>query len=324
MKKTTSLLVFVFLFHTVCISQSLTWYRFDKTFITATYPDSAMGQLSFRNFHPAANVHDTSCGGDDGELHIGMRLPEVNLPTGQMPITNAPKDADANWGLVAELPNASHGNGPSRLTTLTGKPITFHGYFRVWDEGHGAGASPASNPHHVFEIHPAWGFDGTGVSFTKKNLVASMTDYSGYGASKFKPMFKAISSGAWPLAYQDGQTFFLGLVKNANFYQLPVIPTSARTIDGGHEFTVEVFSDAAMKHSVFENLNVITTTGSPIDAGLQIGKKTFLLGFFSVNLKKALGLSTGAHSPDTAVSVSGALEFFAFGIALNKAATSCL
>lgn len=44
---------------------------------------------------------------------IGMRLPEVNLPSGQMSLTNTPTGSDPNWGLVAELPNANLGNGPA-------------------------------------------------------------------------------------------------------------------------------------------------------------------------------------------------------------------
>lgn len=222
MKRLAPSLLLLFVCSSVCFSQSLTWYRFDKTFISNHYSTSAIGSLPFSNSHRAGTVHSTSCGGKDGELHIGMRLPEVNLPSGQMPLTDTSTGTDSNWGLVAELPNANQGNGPARLGLLAGKPIMFHGYFRVWDEGHGTGDTPPSNPHHVFEVHPAWGFNGTGVSFSRKNLIASIASYRGYGATKFKPMFKNFRDEVWPLAYQDGETLFLGLVKNANFYQLPV------------------------------------------------------------------------------------------------------
>jgi hypothetical protein len=87
------------------------FYRFDKTFISNNYSDSAIGNLTVNQFHPAGNVHSTSCGGNDGELHIGFRLPEVGLPPNQMPLTAPPSGTDANWGAVAELPNASAGNG---------------------------------------------------------------------------------------------------------------------------------------------------------------------------------------------------------------------
>lgn len=323
MKRTTFVLLTVLFLQTICFSQALTWYRFDNTFISNSYSNSAIGNLSFNNFHPAGNVHSTSCGGNDGELHIGMRLPEVALPAAQMPLTNAPSGTDPNWGLVAELPNASQGNGPSKLAQLSGQPITFQGYFRVWDEGHGSGASPPSNPHHVFEMHPAWGFKGGIVTFMQKNLVASMASYQGYGATKFKPMFQEFTNQVWPLAYQDGQTLFVGLKKNANFYQLPVRVTGITSVTGGHEVKVEVFSNQAMTASVFPSLTVITVSGSPIDTQLHAGQKTFLLGFFSVNLKKALDASAGAHTPQTAISVGNALEFFAFGIAVNGAVSSC-
>jgi hypothetical protein len=36
-----------------------------------------------------------------------------------------------------------------RVNSLTGN-------FRVWDEGHAVGSFYPRNPHHVFEVHPAW------------------------------------------------------------------------------------------------------------------------------------------------------------------------
>jgi hypothetical protein len=150
-----------------------------------------------------------------------------------------------------------------------------------------------------------------------------MANYSGYGATKFKPMFTHFKNRVWPVAYQDGQTLFLGLVKNANFYQLPAKVKSITSVSGGHEIKIEVFSNQAMTTSVFPFLTAITVSGSPIDSGMHVGQKAFLLGFFSVNLKKAMDASSGAHSEATAVSVNDALEFFVFGIAVNGAVTSC-
>src|SRR5262245_43527431 len=106
-------LLIVLLFQSLTLGQTITWYRFDMTFISNHFSDSAFGDITATTFHPAANVHSTSCGGNDGELHIGFRLPEVQLPGSQMPLTGPPNGTDPNWGLVAELPNASLGNGPS-------------------------------------------------------------------------------------------------------------------------------------------------------------------------------------------------------------------
>jgi hypothetical protein len=196
MKRYLSLLALL-LCASLCAGQNVTFYRFDKTFISNNYSDSAIGNLTVNQFHPAGNVHSTSCGGNNGELHIGFRLPEVGLPGNQMPLTAPPSGTDANWGAVAELPNASAGNGPSLLTQLAGTPITFHGYFRVWDEGHGQGASPPSNPHHVLEVHPAWGFDGGSIHFMRQDLVKKMPGFWSYGLAKYRPMFQSFSNGEW-------------------------------------------------------------------------------------------------------------------------------
>ncbi len=48
-------------------------YRFSKTFITAHYTQgNPIGILAASASSPAKNVHPISCGGKDGELHIGV------------------------------------------------------------------------------------------------------------------------------------------------------------------------------------------------------------------------------------------------------------
>jgi hypothetical protein len=238
-----------------------------------------------------------------------------------MPLTDSPDGDDNDWGLVAELPNTKSGNGKAKLAQLAGEPIKFFGYFRVWDEGHGAGASPPSNPHHVFEIHPAWGFSGTGVSFMRKDLVRPMASYSGYGLTKLKPLFKSLNNGEWPLAFRSADTLNVGLLKFSNFYQIAAKVTDIATVNGGHEVTVDVFSNPTTR--IYSGLTAITASGTPIDGTLSVGQKITLLGFFSVNLKKALDGSSGANSEADAVSVKDAVEFFIFGRAVNPAVQTC-
>jgi hypothetical protein len=315
--------VALFLSAGLCVGQSVTYYRFDKTFISNNYSDSAIGNLTVTGFHPAANVHGTSCGGDDGELHIGFRLPEVNLPIAQMPLTAPPSGTDVNWGAVAELPNASEGNGPSLLAQLAGMSVTFHGYFRVWDEGHGVGQVFVSNPHHIFEVHPAWGFDGGSVHFMQKDLIKTMSGYRGYGRAKYVPMFQAFSNGTWPRAYQNGQRLYLGLVKNANFYQIPVKVKSIVDINGGHSVTLDVYSSATSANPVYRGLTATTVSGSSVDTDLTLNQRVILLGFFSVNLKKAMEESAAAHTKPHAVSVKDAIEFFVFGTTSGAGVGTC-
>lgn len=65
----------------------------------------------------------------------------------------------------------------------------------------------------------------------------------------------------------------------------------------------------------------MTADGSPIDDAPKVWQKTFLLGLFSVNLKKAMDASEGAGSEDDAVFVGRALEFFVFGPAVATCST---
>jgi hypothetical protein len=84
-----------------------------------------------------------------------------------------------------------------------------------------------------------------------------------------------------------------------------------------------VFSDKAISKLVYSGLTAVTADGSPIDDTLKVGQKTFLLGFFSVNLKKAMDDSGGAGSEEEAVSIKDALEFFVVGAAASSAIASC-
>jgi hypothetical protein len=308
---------------TLAQQPKLTWYPFDTTFISARYANSAIGEVPAKASQAAKSVHAEICGGDDAELHIGIKLADVGLAANQMPLTGPVVAGDSGWGIVAELPNGKLADGPAKFAKLAGKPITFTGYFRVWDEGHAKGAVHPSNPHHVFEVHPAWAFRGAGVSFSRVDLVASMGKYRGFGAKKFKELLSAVSAEKWPLAYQDEGKLFVGLAKDQNFYQLPVEVKAKKSVSGGHEWTLDVFTDKAISKLFYSGLTAVTADGSPIDDSLKIGQKSFLLGFFSVNLKKALDASEGAGSEAKAVPVKEALEFFVFGVARNSAVESC-
>jgi len=110
-----------------------------------------------KKFRPAKTIHSETCGGNDAEIHIGIKENDIDLIDDQMPASGSVGPA-TKWGIVAELPNAKSGDGQARLKDVENQSASFIGYFRVWDEGHAVGAVQPSNPHHVFEIHPAWAF----------------------------------------------------------------------------------------------------------------------------------------------------------------------
>jgi hypothetical protein len=133
------------------------WFKFNKAFINAQYAnDEAFGTIKAQTWGAAKTVHSTKCGGIDGELHIGALDDGIDLPTSQTPISSKASADDNDWGVVFELPDAKSGKGPATLSKHMGQTVTFNGYFRVWNEGHWKGQVHPSNPHHVFDVHPAW------------------------------------------------------------------------------------------------------------------------------------------------------------------------
>lgn len=303
-------------------AQTYNWHEFSKDFISANYPNGiAIGSLRAKSWAAAANVHPTKCGGQDGELHIGIFNSGLDQ---QSPAPSVAEGTENDWGIVAELPDANAANGPGVLSQHKTGSVVFHGYFRVWDEGHSVGAVHASNPHHVFEVHPAWGFDVEGgPSFEDRGLVAAMTGYAGYGATKFRPVFDGMDAEEWPLVYQDASSLHVLLIKAENFYQLPVIVREVLPFAGGHEATVDVYSDKAFKHLRHKGLRCLTVEGSEYDTLWKTNDRVFLLGFFSVNLQKALDAVGTASQESDAVPASDALEFFVFGVATKSALVTC-
>jgi hypothetical protein len=63
---------------------------------------------------------------------------------------------------------------------------------------------------------------------------------------------------------------------------------------------------------VFQGL-VVNMLSNSWSNSLSVGKKTFFLGLFSVNPRKAMDFAAGHRGEDEAVSAIPALEFFAFG-----------
>jgi hypothetical protein len=90
--------------------------------------------------------------------------------------------------------------------------------------------------------------------------------------------------------------------------------TGRQSITGGTEFTFDVYSSKQFGTVVYQGLRGVSVTGSVLGAPLNVGDRLTVLGFFSVNLKRALdALPTTANAPGTAWTVKDALEFFVFG-----------
>lgn len=303
-------------------AQTLTWYKFSKSYIQQNYSsDSAIGKLKAAKFSPGPThfpkpATGEGCGGTDFEIHLGVQDKDMTKPNGVSAATG-PMSSVANWGVVAEPANvvSSARNDYDAFAT---KPISFTGYYRVWNEGHDHGSTAPSNPNHVLELHPAWQYTSGSKSKSMLSSVRPPKMYAGYGASHFRPLLTSIDSKHWLKAYQDSNFVYVQLMKADNFYQLPVKVTDIQDVSGGKVALVDVFSDANHTNQIYQSLKVIVAAGSPYATKLAVGQKTFILGIFSVNLRRAIDLSAGAKKSSPA-SVKDALEFFAFGRPLNPA-----
>jgi hypothetical protein len=324
MKRVLLGLAILSLITTTSAQQPTKWYKFSKVFIDEHYsPDSAIGKLAATAVSPAASVHSISCGGNDGELHIGIaeKAVEWSQPS-KIPFSANADEEDSEFGIVAEPVNLASGTKSSAMA-LKGNAASFTGYFRLWNEGHDAGAVHPSNPHHVLELHPVWGFDGADKHFSSPTSIRSMTGFQGYGASKFKPLLEGLAEEGWLHTYEDDDFVFVELQKAENFYQLPVKIKSVKDITGGVEATADVFSDENRTKLVLSDLRIVSNKGSRIATRLTNGEEIkFLLGVFSVNLRAAMEQAKGHKSEDDAVFAPSALEFFAYGVPLEHAVAS--
>ncbi len=310
---------------TTALAQGLHWFLFNKAFILTHYAtDSAVGSVRANKWHRAATIHPSSCGGKDAELHVGSLAYELDVPDTQKPVTEPEPFEDQAFGLTYELPNAAQGDGPDILDSLAGTAVMFHGYWRVWNEGHDVGVVYPSNPHHVLELHPAWAFSAGSTTFDQPDLVARIPSFRGYSASQFRLVVNSMHDNAWPRVYQTERAIAVAMQQFHNFYQIPVIVRAVTTITDGHEVTLDVYSSTTYANRIYQGLRGITVSGSPIDGGLAVGNRRVLVGIVSVNLRRALSaVPTAATSRTTAVHVADAVEFFIFGQTSGAGVVTC-
>jgi hypothetical protein len=292
------------------------WFKFNKNFVQQHVNESTgFGSLSVSVSHPAGNVHSVSCGGQDGELHIGVLDVEVTDAGGQG-VSGVPNQNDAKWGLVVEPVNLK-GNDQNDISTVSQGQAEYAGFFRVWNEGHYKGVVYPSNPHHVLELHPNWSYRGSGIDSDRTASVHPMSGFAGYGATKVRPLLQSVAKDGWLQTYEDSNFVYINLRKADNFYQLPVTITSISDVDGGRQAIVDVYSDAAHRRRIYEGLTV-NMLSDDFSNGLSESDKTFFLGIFSVNPRRALTLASG-HGPNDPADASKALEFFSYGFPHEKA-----
>ena len=116
------------------LSAQTKWYKFDKGFIQSHFGSdgSAIGSLKVSAMHPAKNVHTVSCGGNDGELHIGIAESDLGSASNGHPVSAFAADDDSGFGIVAEPPNMKAASPyVTKIEGADGDAAAFYGYFRV-------------------------------------------------------------------------------------------------------------------------------------------------------------------------------------------------
>jgi hypothetical protein len=87
-------------------------YRFSKAFISSHYAQgNPIGKLAASASSPAKSVHRTRCGGNDGELHIGLSADAVDNHGDAI---SGPANDPEQFGIVAEPPSVT----PSARTAI--------------------------------------------------------------------------------------------------------------------------------------------------------------------------------------------------------------
>jgi len=133
-----------------------------------------------------SSAHSIQKGGNDGDIHMAGRAPEVQLP------------------MVAEIMNAKLDGESASVKLMNGTspganvPIT--GVWRIWFEHPSTTAQtqgtsvpvPANaNPDHVFEIHPITKFDGQDISDSSLVPIVDPKGGASYEAYAAKVAFPA-------------------------------------------------------------------------------------------------------------------------------------
>ncbi len=235
--------------------------------------------------------HRISSGGDDGDIHMAGRAPEIQLP------------------LVAEILNARM--EPQAMSLLkqstSSHPVSVTGVWRLWFEhlgkadqvqGNPVAVPSDSNPAHLFEIHPITVFDGEGV--VDKTLVP-IPGYTAYDAKKAFSFYEdnpaTISASSSGISIAAGR----GMYNYAEFVIEPVGIPQAR--DGGFVVLAKVLSSDDAEEEVASDVRRMVFVDKS-DAANQLaklpkGNRLHVLGIPRVSLEEVSAI----------VQKSGANEF---------------
>lgn len=178
------------------------WLKANKNHVTV--------RVSCRLEESLKSPHGISSSGNDGDIHMACRCPDIGLP------------------MVAEIVNARQFR-PVVDAAFQGaqdkKTETLTGVWRLWLEhppksgsqtqGATVPAPGSSNPDHVFEIHPLTQFGG-------EDLRAGFVPIPGYSAYPAKKAFDYYEKREFTVSRKSGFTAIEGGTAKLNYATFPL------------------------------------------------------------------------------------------------------
>ena len=237
--------------------------------------------------------HRIGSSGDDGDVHMAGRAPEVQLPM-VVEIMNAGMDAQSS---SFDLMNS----------TPAGQNINLEGVWRIWFEHPSTGDQtqgdpvdvPAnSNPDHVFEIHPVTSFGGNDIADTSLvpivNPNNSSNSYQAYDANTAFGNYEKLTS---TISVSDTAVSITAKKAGYNYTEFILEPAGAvQTGDNGVFVLANVYDVSDEETPVTRNRRMVFVDNSePAKAlkNLPSGGRLHVLGIPRVNLAEVAAVAPG-------------------------------
>jgi hypothetical protein len=237
--------------------------------------------------------HQIGRSGDDGDIHMAGRAPEVQLP------------------MVAEIMNAGQSAESASVhlmnNTPTGQTVPLTGVWRIWFEhpspgdqtqGDPVGIPANSNPDHVFEIHPITNFDGQDVADSSLVPITDPSDGHSYSAYPANTAFAAYEKLQATITVSDSSVSIDAKQAGYNYTEFLLEPagTSAQG-DNGIFVLANVYdlSDPESPVTVSPRRMVFVDNTEPAKqlASLSPGQRLHVMGIPRVNLAEVAAVSGG-------------------------------
>jgi len=236
--------------------------------------------------------HQIGRDGDDGDIHMAGRAPEVQLP------------------MVAEIMNAGLAAQSASLGLMNqssmGQTVPVAGAWRIWFEHPSPGAQtqgdpvavPAtSNPDHVFEIHPVTNFDGQDIADSALVPITDPTDGHSYNAYPANLAFAAYEKLQATISVSGAVVSIATSQAGYNYTEFVMEPVGQPLKGDDGTFVLANVYDVSNPESPVTTtphrmVFIDNTEPAKQLLGLQSGQRLHVLGIPRVNLAEVVAVTS--------------------------------